>query len=302
MSREDWKAEIRALVEIYYDVQKVRVGSYNRTLQIASYKKIPGVDDESAAKKEKAVNKWLGEYLGESNPLSLEKVENSLAKRINATLVDANLPIYYDLQAVKGIGPILAAGLLAYFDPVDHWSMCSLPPKERCKPAEGYDKYGKVPPCEHSHMIMPKHPSSFWAYAGLDVVNEQDGDGNITSSHARKRQHGVQSNWNTKVKTLLWKVSDSFIKQRTPIYRIVYDRVKEREMERLKDTEKGWKGHADARARRAMEKRFLADFWEHYRKSLGLPVSDPYVLEKLGHKRDDLGDGIAVAVSHRLTK
>lgn len=290
----DWKGELRALVMTYYDVQKVRIASYNRTLQIASYMHIPGIADEDIAIRRKAVSKWLTEYLGESNPESMEKVETGLAKRIEELLAQVNRPIYYELISVRGIGPILAGGLMSYFDPYPHWSTCQLPPRERCKPPEGFDRYGSTPPCEHATWINPEHPSSFWKYAGLHVV-EVDG-----KMSAPKMAHGQKVQWNPAVRTLLWKISDSFIKQRTPVYRTVYDRVKEREVGRLMDTEKGWKGHADARARRAMVKRFLADFWEHYRKSENLSISDPYVLEKMGHTRDDLGDGIRYAVGHRI--
>lgn len=42
--------------------------------------------------------------------------------------------------------------------------------------------------------------------------------------------------------------------------------------------------HADARARRWTVKVFLAHLWQRWREIEGLPVSDPYVIDVLGHK------------------
>lgn len=43
-----------------------------------------------------------------------------------------------------------------------------------------------------------------------------------------------------------------------------------------------WAGHLDAMARRWTLKLFLAHFWLVYRRAMGLPVRDPYIIDK-GH-------------------
>lgn len=45
-----------------------------------------------------------------------------------------------------------------------------------------------------------------------------------------------------------------------------------------------WKGHLDMMAMRKMIKLFLAHLWLTWREGEGLPISKPYVSDKLGHK------------------
>jgi hypothetical protein len=119
------------------------------------------------------------------------------------------------------------------------------------------------------------HPSSFWKFAGLHVIDGK----------APKRKHGEKTDYNPKVRTLVWKVADSFIKQRTQPYRFIYDSAKKEEQAKLKDSGKGWKLHAELRAKRKMVKRFLVDFWAAWAKIEGLPPSEPYAIGILGHDR-----------------
>jgi len=49
-------------------------------------------------------------------------------------------------------------------------------------------------------------------------------------------------------------------------------------------TDPACKGHIDAMARRKAVKLFLSHLWVKWRGIEGLPVTDPYVIEKLGHK------------------
>lgn len=156
--------------------------------------------------------------------------------------------IYSKLRQTRGIGPVLAGAVVAWFDPA------------------------KAP-----------HPSSFWKYAGLDVQNGK----------APKLTRGLKTTWNPKVRTLCWKIADSMIKQRTPIYRQIYDLTKAEEQAKLKGAGKGWKLHAELRAKRKMIKRFLSDLWVEWRKLEGLPLSEPYAIAILGHdkqERDSAGE------------
>ncbi|MHB1909716.1 MAG: TIGR-Tas system RNA-guided endonuclease [Nitrososphaerales archaeon] len=142
---------------------------------------------------------------------------------------------------VKGLGPILTAGLVSIFD-----------------------------------IHKADHPSSFWSYAGYAPVNGK----------SVKREKGKKIGFNPDARKLCFQISDSFIKMKTPVYRGLYDKVKAVEQARLKDTEKGWKKHADMRARRYMMKMFLLDFWKAWREIENLPLSEPYVLGILGHDKN----------------
>jgi len=124
--------------------------------------------------------------------------------------------------------------------------------------------------CENAPYI-----SSVWKYFGLHVVNGE----------APKRKKGVKLNFNLKLRTLAWKIADSFVKQRTPFYRDIYDKEKAKQLRLMEshyaretheeiasqveeETRKYVakppknKKHADLRARRKMVKIFLAHYWQ----------------------------------------
>jgi len=221
------------LIEVFYDIQDVRIRSFNRLRQVGE---VEGV-----------------------NPKHLKLLEKEIKDYIEVSIRDIPIRVKF-LSTVKGIGAILGGGLIAYLDP-----------------------------------HKADHASSFWKYCGLHVENGK----------AVKRQKGVKLGFNVHLRTLMWKIADSFVKQRTPFYRDVYDNTKESEniklgnpiknpkncpmyaecSQRLTTTAKRkgttkkkmpCKKHIDYRARRKMVKRFLADLWGAWRALEGLPVTEPY--------------------------
>lgn len=223
---EDEKAKVRQLVEIYYDIQDVRIRSFNR---LREHGEVEGV-----------------------NPKHLLALEREIREYIKIEVKD--IPIVKKfLKPIRGIGPMLAGGLISFFDPHE-----------------------------------AKHASSFWKYAGLHVEN----------GHAVKRKKNEKLDWNPRAKVLMWKVADSFIKQRTTFYRDIYDQAKDKYTKRFLGNGKceryaecmsklkkakvpSCKNHMHYMAMRPMVKRFLADFWAAWRSLEGLPVSKPYA-----HKDD----------------
>ncbi len=161
-------------------------------------------------------------------------------------------PIYKDwLKDVKGISTLNTANLLQYF---------------------GY--------CEKA-----KHCSSVWKYAGLHVVN---GKAPKLSMYGEGKEV-EKLDYNPKLRTLMYRVGDCFIKQRTPKYRDIYDNEKDRQLKlggwdlkkkkMLNKEEEGSPqslGHADNRARRKMIKRFLADYYEHCLSIRGIEPDKVY--------------------------
>lgn len=90
--------------------------------------------------------------------------------------------------------------------------------------------------------------ANLWKYAGL--------------APGQNRRKGNNNKWNHKLKSFCYQLGDSFIKKRTPKYRDIYDREKEKQIPVCKEIDKkGWKGHADNRARRKMVKVFLKDLF-----------------------------------------
>lgn len=66
-----------------------------------------------------------------------------------------------------------------------------------------------------------KQVSSLWHYCGMHVNN----------GIAPKRSKGNKIDWNPQLRMICYKISDSFVKQRTPKYRNIYDKEKKKQLE-----------------------------------------------------------------------
>lgn len=208
--------------------------------------------------------------------LAIERQESQLFRLIEPVL--DTFPIYSEyLKKQRGVGPQMAAIIMAYLDPAE-----------------------------------ARHPSAFWRYAGLDVG--PDGWGRSRRQehlieHQYKDKTGKDAtrmglSYNPTLKTKLMGVlGPSFLRSASP-WREVYDGYKHRLMTdpaRIKVTIEQWKklnkeGKEDMRrywppARinkasiRYMVKMFLADLWDKWRKIEGLPVDGgTYAEGKLGMK------------------
>ena len=101
-------------------------------------------------------------------------------------------------------------------------------------------------------------------------------------------RRGQKIDFSPRLRVLAWKIGDSFVKQRTPYYRAIYDNEKARQlalMELKAENAPERPLHAENRARRKMSKQFLAHYWYVARSIKGLSVGQPYVAEKMGHKK-----------------
>jgi hypothetical protein len=116
-----------------------------------------------------------------------------------------------------------------------------------------------------------KHASSLWKFAGLTPDS--------------KKEKGKQLDFSPKLRMLMYRIGDCFVKARTPKYRDIYDKAKEEytkrhlngECEACNKIKKADKpGHPDAMARRKMIKAFLIDYYEHCLALRGLPPDKPY--------------------------
>jgi len=128
------------------------------------------------------------------------------------------------------------------------------------------------------------HASSLWAYVGYDKP-----------SHSRYTKN-VAGGGNKRLRTALYRMADSMMKTRGA-YRDVYDRRKlktsnSQKIVKSRNTkgqlvEVAWKdakpSHRHGDAMRVMIKHFLRDYWLVGREMAGLPTSEPYVQEQLGH-------------------
>jgi len=264
-------------VEGYYDYQQIRVSQKNRVRDIIR-RKIEGIPlDKPEEKKEdkkydeKFKDKNLPTFLGElvlegkindvekkyieklySISTETKKTENNYKGLMDQYLAQEKL-WYLWLEKIKGISSVLGSNLLKNF---------------------GY--------CENYRYV-----SSLRRHTGFDP------DG------AKGRKKGELISYNPKLKTLMWKIADSFVKQRTPVYRKIYDNVKIAEHRLMDKYGKGvvisdFKNngekatckndkHGDLRARRRTVQIFQEHYWVIGRKMKGLPITDPYPIDKLGH-------------------
>lgn len=137
--------------------------------------------------------------------------------------------------------------------------------------------------CEEADTV-----SQLWAYCGYHVVNGK----------APKREKGKKLGFNLKLRTMVYKVSESLMKGNKGYYRSVYDSEKAKQLDRVhaigelsgkyngyeeEDTHLS-KGHAHMRALRKMAKHFLSHYWECSRELVGLPVKKTYVEGVLEHE------------------
>lgn len=125
--------------------------------------------------------------------------------------------------------------------------------------------------------------SALWRYCGLDATHVKRVK-KISKEEAPKFGNPYLK------KEVLGVIGDSFIKQRTPIYRGIYDNEKARQLELLKKCPKvkderapKTLNHAHRRAIRKMMKIFISHLWLKWREVEELSVSQPYVIERMGH-------------------
>ncbi len=128
--------------------------------------------------------------------------------------------------------------------------------------------------------------SAMWKYVGIHTAN-----------HDRYTK-GEAGGGNKTLRTMLWNMANSMVKNRACPYREVYDRTKERlaASEKIvssrnnqgKMVEVAWKdtmaSHRHGAALRAVMKHFLADYWFVGRELKGLDTRPLYVEEQLGHQ------------------
>lgn len=203
--------------------------------------------------------------------MDILKQEEAAFKRLGKAL--DRFPFYAEyLSKIRGVGAAMAGVIVSELDP--------------CR---------------------AKYPSSFWRYAGLDVVTVEDKETHQTRQEGRSRreQHLVQIEYtdrNGETKTrrglsynpwlkskLLAVLAPSFLRAKNAHYTKVYQDYKNRMMQRpeLQDN-KAIKAIAHKRALRYMIKIFLIDLHMSWRAHEKLEVTVPYHEAKLGltHGRD----------------
>lgn len=250
---------IRGIIESYYDIQAMRIEVENQLRSLGQ-----GVSEQE--------EEWT-----KLNVLNrLKDIEKSIYQR--SKLFNEQHDIYNQwLKGVVGIGNVLSAGLISWVGDVT-------PRQEDFLIKKGKDK-GKVIKIERGYKTISK----LWAYAGLHVDEK---------GKAVRRQKNKKSNWNSRLKTHLWKVGESFVKQDPDKsgYRKLYEDFR-RDYDRkwktpedcgsigCKNKGKGkcMKGHRYAAAKRKTVKVFLAHYWMKERELRGLSIEHPFIMGRDAH-------------------
>jgi len=241
--------EARFLVDAYYLWQEQRIRAASQVRALLKH------DEDGQEAEPHAVLDWLG--------VNTSRIESNIQAALDHYTNAHDLGRW--ARSIVGIGPVIAAGLLAHID------------------------IEKAPTAGH-----------IWRFAGLDP----------TTVWEKKTKRP----WNATLKTLCWKIGESFVKfqnNERDVYGKVYVARKSLEVERNEaglfaeqaasiiaaknighetDAYKAYSqgklppAHIHARAKRYAVKLFLAHYQHvayelHYHK---LPPR-PYVLEHLGH-------------------
>lgn len=242
-------SEARFVVDLYYTMQKSRVAVNNQ---------VKGLDRDSKKAETNAEPHEALDWI-----LTQQKVLEDQIKRILAVYTDMH-PMNWFFDQTIGIGPVLAAGLLAHID------------------------IHKAPTVGH-----------IWNFAGLNPDVEWE-----------KKQRRP---WNATLKTICWKIGDSFVKvsgrsdafygkryRLRKAYEIERNEAGElseqasHKLERFKidkstDAYKAYSigklppAHIDMRARRWTTKLFLSHFWQRWHEQEIGPVPKPFAVAHRGH-------------------
>jgi hypothetical protein len=263
---------IRMLVESYYDLQAQRIITNNR------------MDMNSERNGFKPSH--LQAYGFTETKEGFEVLEKSLKKKIEEKVVDFDVYIKY-LSRIKGIGPIIGAGLLGYIDKIKDYDNIS-----KLWQASGFGMNTYCTHCKSPTYVIVKYKKTGTTkkteakrLAPIDICPDCN---EPTIRVIQKRVPGYQVNYNPKFKVLVWKVGQSILKQSPSKskYRKLYDKIK-KQLEKkhpipIKQDKITLytKGHIHNMALRKVEKIFLANLWITWRGMEDLEVTEPYIVSK----------------------
>jgi len=231
--------EARFLVDAYYTMQANRIRSAHQSRTLTE------------AEEPHEVLKWLT-----SNDMKLER---QIARALD--IYSASKPLGEWARSIRGIGPIIAAGLLAHID------------------------------IEKAQTV-----SQIWRFAGLDPTRKWERGEKRPHNAALKALCWKMGESFVKVKGSDDDIYGHIYDQRKTLEQEKNDRseyagqaaamLKARPTHAQKAIYAQGKlppGHLHARAKRYAVKMFLSHYWERGRTLAGLPVREPYPIAHLGH-------------------
>jgi len=322
------RRRVRSLVEIYFDVQDTRIRTDHRIQNYAEAEALVGILGEEEVERLVNCGDKNVSYKGAIRDLKEEKNErhgefqtiydlavaklesddnhkkvNDLAAQAETILkkqIQAEIkshPLWTDwLSRVMGIGPIIAGGLIAWIN------------IKKCPHAGNLMKYAGLAVVTDSYQCANPQCMKTYSPDEIKTIEERVSDGEAQEAarcpachtflkilgHADRRQKGQVAGYNPKLKTLMWKAGQSFVKMPAEKsgYRQLYDqfrkRIESQPCNKVHKNEKQeiipcFKAHMHAKATRATTKIFCSHVYQQYRKFAGLPFSKPFAFGMLGH-------------------
>jgi hypothetical protein len=234
--------QARALVDAFYAVQDFRIQANNQRGQAAAHGEAHEVVD------------WLAE--------SLRLLEDNIERALDVFTSTETTGMGVWLRSIVGIGPVLAAGLLAHVDvtrqpTVGHlWSFAGLNPEARWERGSKrpWNARLKLTCWKISNSIVTTRGHANSYYGPLyDQRKAYETERNLAGYNSALAAERLAANPNDE-RASSWKLG-----QLPP-------------------------AHVEARARRWTVKLFLAHFWqESYRRHYGTEPPLPYPITFLGH-------------------
>jgi len=255
----------RVVSEGFYDHQQIRIAEMNRVRDVLRKKNEGIAFDEVEEKKEKKTydEKYKDENL--SGLLEQMLIEQKITQEehdyINNVIILHREALKNEDKYEKLMGQFVSQEK-AYTEFLKHVRGIGMILSANIIKSFGY--------CEKYN-----HVSSLWKHCGLHVV----------AGKAPKKVKGQKLDFNPKLRTMCWKIGDSFVKSRSP-YREFYDSEKIRQLALMENKAEGApasKMHAELRSRRKMVKIFLQHYYVISRKLVGLESELPYPQDRMGH-------------------
>jgi len=272
------QTSVRALTDLYYDLQKSRIALENRVRAIKQ--------ERSHQSQEEA--KVLSSVLED-----VVRMEKAIPRAFQAYV--AKSPVWPWLSRVKGIGVILAANLVSIygdcskFDTISKmWAYTGLHVIKRCENCKKRYFDSELEKQKFIDKMVKRLEGMAERRKNGSQFKKEDAEkrvkGWICSCEQPKPYSCAPSirgdeipDWNKNARVLAFKIADSFIKHECFGQRL-YKQFYAEELKKGKP-----KGKAYMTARRKVVKIFLANYWINARKAVGLPTRVPYVQEYLNH-------------------
>ena len=307
--------EIRQFIDSYKDVQKLRVAVFarivcwsreNRETLIKKLKKIKSddakfavgllekraysefaksfvirkIDDEKYKEVLKPMKKFVWLFK------KLREIEGGIKDALQDWVVAHPLWDAW-LSKVRGIGPVVAAGLIAWLASPREFTLKKVVKVDRRKKIVEYEEKGEIVVSEFPNAELMKYNkkektclirlpsviecantvSQLWSYLGLDP--------------RKKKRRGKKAGYHPRLKAFVLHNLGSAIIKHNEFARELFEKFREQARKKHPD----WTNkHVFMHSRRKVVKLFLASLWEVWREMNGLEVTEPYPIEYLGHK------------------